>query len=120
QNFTPIPSLLSEDIGGKRGSMVMNRWDVSVYNDDLESPAHKVQVKWNLLDQHRNSDRSYGSDISLVELKNGLSLSSHYPIKLGRLITEAAGHVIDNPPPRDAEFFARRQNVLLEQIGYEF
>jgi hypothetical protein len=44
-NWSPLPSLFTENHSSNR-RMRNQSWDVSVYDNDLEQPAYKVQVKW--------------------------------------------------------------------------
>jgi len=115
-----LPSRFSEDRGKKRhrGSTIVNAWDLSVFqqfssSDQIEMP-YRIQVKTR--ENNHNPHYEYGKGISLVRIREDLSLSSdeHRNNSLGiKIIKELLD---ESNSSATTETLNARTELLLDKI----
>lgn len=90
-DYTPLPSLRSEDHAHHRSRHKQSNWDLSVFTGDEldpENPMYKLQVKFGI------SDVTYADDIVVIALK-GLTLTDNHRVSYTTMLDSAAGSILD-------------------------
>lgn len=109
--WTPLPSLLSEDCDSRSGSSQNSNWDLSVYTGDEMQLTYAAQIKYGW-----QEPRSYHGAISVVNVKTALVLVKEKEYRIPRLTAELAAAHGQYPNTMAVRNLDARTDILMDII----
>jgi hypothetical protein len=110
--WTPVPTMLSEDCNSKKGSSQNNNWDISVYTGEDVELCYKAQIKYGAIVH----DRAYRDDIAVINIKKDLILPHEDELKFGRLIHEIKKAHSDYDQSNFMDTLRQRTDIMLDML----
>ncbi|NBU33275.1 hypothetical protein EB118_01790 [bacterium] len=111
-DWTPVPTLLSEDCDSKKGSSQNNNWDISVYTGKDVELCYKAQIKYGNIVRSRN----YRNDIAVINIKKDLILPGEDELRVGSLIHEIKKAHSDYDQSKFTDTLRQRTDIMLDML----